>query len=235
MDQVLDIHPGYFGRQHLVDEYRLLGSALAAGSAQKPGERANPSMRRWQEYSWAAYRRFLWIRAEIDFRGITLSTPALDVQDPKRKYAWPNPISSPAKQFGLINEGQIEDGTGRIPLPRNSQQLWAQHKYSVMARDANHYRSLGPRVARLRTDKEFMNLAEELTGLLRLQPSEGGLRNALQHMWGHVSGTNKSNPGVNDWSLVRVIKEIKCQALTQDEKYLLHSTALTELQTWLPD
>ena len=148
---------------------------------------------------------------------------------------WPDSSCTPSRQLRLTCENHSHDENARIPTPKNAQQLWAQHKYSILARDANFYRQLGPRVARLNTDSEYSDLANELTYSLRRQPSEGGLRNAAQHMWGHVSGNKKMSSNFVDWPISRLLDEIKHRAVDQDEYYLLHSTALTELETWVPD
>ena len=69
---------------------------------------------------------------------------------------------------------------------------------------------------------------------MRKPPTEGGIINALQHMWGHVSGdgdagdheTFMQNPS-------KLLREIQHRAIEQREPYLMASTALGELQAWM--
>ncbi len=122
---------------------------------------------------------------------------------------------------------------GRIPLPENEQQLWSQHKYSVLARDPNIYKQIGKEVSVKNIN--FAGLANLLAGLLRTPPGRGGIRNAAQHMWGYVSDDpvpGKTN--VNSWSLPRLLQETQRRAKTMNVSYLLNSTALGELMAWLP-
>jgi hypothetical protein len=120
---------------------------------------------------------------------------------------------------------------GRIPLPQNAQQLWAHHKYSVMARDTELYNSIGPEAARRKGRDYFEGLALTLVGALRAIPSQGGLLNALQHMWGYVSslGSETNSPPGDPKGL---IAEIQRSTLLNHVHYLLESTALTDLAYW---
>ncbi len=121
---------------------------------------------------------------------------------------------------------------GRIPLPRTSHELWAQHKYSVLARSQAVYRDLGRRVARLRGRDGFDELALELITLLRTPPDPGNLRNAVQHLWGYFDfSTSKGSAKIA--SLRRAMGAVQCRCRTEGQPYLLAQTALTELAVWL--
>ena len=118
-------------------------------------------------------------------------------------------------------------------MPKNAPQIWSQHKYSVLARDEKTYRKIGRKVAERKT--EFAELADYLTEVLRLPPTSGGLKNTLQHMWGHVSKYPPAPKGkIESWSMGRLLKEIQSRAMSNDERYLTFSTALSELMVWLP-
>jgi len=69
-------------------------------------------------------------------------------------------VTRPADQIPLLKAKYVRKLPGRIPLPRNAQELWASHKYSVMARDPGLYRSIGRRVARLRAGADISALAD---------------------------------------------------------------------------
>ena len=143
--------------------------------------------------------------------------------------AWPNIfIDAPARQFELLAGKYAADGrSGRIPLPRNCQELWAQHKYSVMAHDPNLYRQLGPAVAH---GGQYHDNTEALSRLLirtlRSEPEPGHLINALQHMWGYVKGEAPPEPSA-------LLEAIQAAAIKRDTTYLINSTALSELAVWL--
>ena len=70
-------------------------------------------------------------------------------------------MTPPGEQFALLRGKYEGREAGRIPLPGNAQQLWAQHKYSVMARDVQLYREVGRALASPESppDKVFAELA----------------------------------------------------------------------------
>ena len=75
---------------------------------------------------------------------------------------------------------------------------------------------------------------KRLTELLRTQPSTGGIRNALQHIWGYISDSYSiSKRDVETWSLSRLFNETQQGVLATAEPYLMSSTALSELTIWI--
>jgi len=93
------------------------------------------------------------------------------------------------------------------------------------------YQDTGRAAAAGRSD--FAGLARLLAELLRQPPSQGGLRNALQHLWGHVASlppAPEENPGA--WPLRRLLEETQRRAMLRREPYLTASTALGELMQW---
>jgi len=120
-------------------------------------------------------------------------------------------------------------------LPKNAQQIWSHHKYSVLARDVNLYKKLGRDISGMKPYHDFSELAKVVSELLRKPPSIGGLKNALQHMWGHVSDSPHTLKGeVESWSFSRLLEEIQRRSLANEEPYLTSSTALSELKAWIP-
>ena len=86
----------------------------------------------------------------------------------------------------------------------------------------------------MRPAQDYAALAKALTEQLRIQPLEGGILNALQHMWGHVSDFSPvSSCEFESWSLSRLLAEIRERSLVNGEQYLSQSTALSELEAWL--
>jgi len=166
-------------------------------------------------------------------RGYTDRSP---VHTDGKEGEWPHIyIDEPYRQIEILRTKYLQKEQGRIPLPKNAQQLWSHHKYSILARDTNFYKEIGPKLSGKQNDIDFPQLAKTLTEKLRTAPATGGIRNALQHMWGHVSNEVEISKGeVETWSLSRLFEEIQKRAITQKEPYLLASTALSELKVWIP-
>ena len=237
--RIWDIDPGYLNRQSLLGEHRELHGVVSIIVNEKRGYSRHPETLRWVGRGWALAQRHRLLAAEMSLRGYAERSPVLTRG---AKGEWPAVfVDEPYRQFLLLREKYRNREPGRIPLPRTAQQLWSQHKYSILARDPNLYRELGRRLAAMKPNREFSELANLLAEELRKPPPVGGLRNALQHMWGHVSGPSaESLPRygtrreVESWSLARMMAEIRRKALHHPDSYLSASTALGELQAWLP-
>jgi hypothetical protein len=230
--RIWDIHPGYLNRQSLLGEHRELHGIVAILTKNKKGYANHPETVRWQRHGWALKQRHRLLAMEMALRGFTDASPVKTRSNPG---AWPDIyIDEPWEQFRIL-AGKYEDKEpGRIPLPQTAQQLWAQHKYSVMARDPALYGELGHKTARKVSHAVTRTLAAELVDVLRRHPSLGGIHNAAQHMWGYVS-EHSTHPGhkVEAWSTKRLLQETQRLTLQQQNAYLLHSTALSELLAWL--
>jgi hypothetical protein len=152
-----------------------------------------------------------------------------------QRQKWPEVfVDPPVAQFSILAEKYKEKEPGRIPLPRNVQQLWAQHKYSVMARDAAEYKRIGCRVASSKTGNGISDLYPDLVLLLCCPPGEGNLRNTVQHMWGYVSSFSSfAGKIIESKTTGSLLKEIQCLVFLHNVVYLKESTALSELQAWM--
>ena len=230
--RIWDINPGYLNRQSLLGEHRELHGIVSILVNGKKGYSRHPETLRWIGYGWALRQRHQLLAAEMSLRGFTDKSPvSLDeTQD-----AWPKTyIDEPYRQFQILEAKYRGKEQGRITLPKNAQQLWAQHKYSVLARDVNLYKTLGRQTSQMTPHDDFSELATLLTESLRRTPAPGGLKNALQHMWGYVSECSDAPKGeVESWSLSQLLEETQQRALTSKEPYLMMSTALSELKIWL--
>jgi hypothetical protein len=231
--RVWDINPGYLNRQSLLGEHRELHGIVSIIVNRKKGYSKHPETVRWAGYGWALRQRHRLLAAEMSLRDFNDRTPVVTWA---KKGVWPETyIDEPFRQFQILGSKYQDKEQGRIPLPKNAQQLWSHHKYSVLARDVNLYRKLGRDVSGMKPHHDFSELAKVLTELLRTPPSVGGLKNALQHMWGHVSDGPYTLKGeVESWSLSRLLGEIQRRTLTREEPYLTSSTALSELKVWIP-
>jgi uncharacterized protein YbgA (DUF1722 family) len=232
--RIWDINPGYLNRQSLLGEHCELHGIVSIIVNRKRGYSNHPETVRWVGYGWALRQRHRLLVAEMSLRGFTDESPVITRA---KKDLWPGTyIDEPFRQFQILDAKYRNKEHGRIPLPKNAQQLWSHHKYSVLARDVNLYGKLGRDVSGMKPHHDFSELARVVTELLRKPPSIGGLRNALQHMWGHVSDYPSAPKGeVESWSLRRLLEETQRRSLASEDPYLTLSTALSELKVWIPN
>lgn len=229
--RVWDVNPGYLNRQSLLGEHRELHAIVSIIKNNKKGYSRHPETLRWKNFGWALGQRHRLLTAEMNLRGYVDRTPVrLKTQHQK----WPEVfVDPPAAQLSIMVGKYKNLENGRIPLPKNVQQLWAQHKYSVMARDVAEYKRIGRWVASSKTDSGISDLYPELVSLLRCLPVEGNLRNAVQHMWGYVSQyASHAGKAIEEMTTKSLLKEIQHLAFSNDVVYLKESTALGELQAW---
>lgn len=220
--------PGYLSRQRLLGEHRELHGLVSILVNGKTGYSRHPETRRWVGCVSGLARRHAHLVAEFELRNYRhLSPLAVDASRP----CWPEVfITSPDDQYELLAAKYKPDEHGRIPLPRNAQELWAHHKYSVMARDPAAYRALGRAIARMRRGSSRAPLAQELVLLLRTSPPRGCLVNAIEHMWGYVAKrageeerrAARQSPGA-------MLQATCAVAVRVREPYLVASTALSDL------
>ena len=228
--RIWDINAGYLNRQSLLGEHRELHAIVSIISHGKKGYSKHPETLRWIGHGWALRIRHKQLIFEMALRGFTDKSSVLTRSNPN---AWPKTyIDPPDIQFELLKKKYTNKEQGRIPLPCSVQELWSQHKYSILARDPKKYSELGNLVSRSKID--FATLANILSEELRSAPSHGGIRNSIQHMWGHVSQSDLTgNYRINSWSLRRLLAEIQRRAMAIQEPYLTKSTSLSELMVWL--
>ncbi len=230
--RIWDVSPGYLNDKSLLGEHRELHGIFSIIQNNKKGYAHHPETMRWRGHEGALRLRHELVKAEMQLRGFQEHTP-LDAVFPIG--FWPTVfIDQPAEQFSILAEKYKGKQQGRIQLPINVQELWAQHKYSVLARDPQIYSSLGRLAATDTSRTTFDRVTMSLTSLLRVQPSEGGLQNALQHMWGYVKTfqpTDNSEEDLqNPENLLAIIQDL---AQIHNVTYLLRSTALSELRVWI--
>ena len=223
-----DINPGYLNDKSLLGEHVELHGLFSIVMNNKVGYSKHPESKRWAKSMGALNKRHDLIVSEMGIRGFNHNSP-IKVDD--ENIIWPTKyIDKPSKQFEILSEKYKNKNAGRIPLPISAQNLWSQHKYSVMARDLNKYKEIGTYVSSMKPNQNFSYLSEDLIKLLRLKPSLGGIRNSLQHMWGYFK-TDKNSFNVNSLDLESLLFYIQKHA--HKNKYILESTALSELKIWI--
>lgn len=228
--RIWDIEPGYLNRQSLLGEHRELHGIVSIIINKKTGYSKHPETIRWVGYGFALKIRHNKLSFEMALRGYKEKTP---INTRANKEQWPDVyIDYPEKQFGLLKEKYKNKEQGRIPLPKNEQELWSHHKYSVLARDQELYKKIGRDLAQKKM--EFADLSSLLIQTLRKEPTKKGIKNAVQHMWGYVSCHSSSKQlDINNLSLTKLLLKIQKKAIEYNCKYLIHSTALSELMVWL--
>jgi Pyrimidine dimer DNA glycosylase/Protein of unknown function (DUF1722) len=227
--RIWDISPAYLNRASLLGEHRELHGILVILEQGRAGYARHPETMRWRRHLGALRMRHRLLAAEMVLRGYRDLSP---VRRAGTRWSWPSIyIDSPGAQFALLSAKYSEREPGRIHLPRSCQELWAAHKYSVLARDQSAYRAIGRAVAGLRRRSSIEPLALDLVELLRRPPRAGDLENALLHMWGHVGAGKADGPPAASRAL---LIEIQRRAVTRREPYLMSGTALSELAAWLP-
>lgn len=230
--RIWDIDPGYLNTELLHSEHRILHETVAILTARKPGTINSLETSRWYGFGWALRQRHRLLVAEMNLRGYADITPVLTRSG---KESWPAlERDEPIAQLQMLGDLYLEQEPGRVPLPANARQLWAQHKYSVLARSRPTYRRIGKRVAGYRRNDDFADLAFQLTQVMRKPPTEGGIRNALEQMLGHLSGDGDAGvSGMLMQNPAKLLREIQHRAIEQREASLMESTALGELQAWM--
>lgn len=221
---VFDIDAGLLDDELLASQMRYLVGLVGAGGDLGP---QTPVPAGWQGHEDALALRLNQVQEESALRGGAI--PGRVPVTPE-SVIWPIPQAAGLEaQLAIVRERAGAGRVGRIRLPRNDHELWASYKYSVLARNYRAYQSFGQRVAARRIPLNELWLS--MVSASRVAPVRGGIRNALQHMWGYVSGHSDMSPQADDLSALA--REIQQQAAAHQVSYLLNSTALGELRAWL--
>lgn len=229
--RIWDFHPGYLDRARLLSLHVEMHAIYSILSERKPGYSEHPEVRRWKRRLSALSHWHDLTAAEIELRGYEHRTPLGRKRSGEVSWPLESRENAPISQLMILKSKLTKAGTeGRIPIPKDAQDAWAQHKYSVLARDPALYRQIGQRVARDRT------LSSELVSLLcrtlRRPTSAGRLRNAVEHVHGYLS-----DPGfrfAEEWnaSPKETIRRVVQLARDSRITYLTRSTALSDFP-WL--
>lgn len=230
--RIWDVPAGYLNRGSLLGEHRELHGLRSILMHGKSGYSRHPETLRWVGCLSGLDRRHELLAAEMRLRGYLDRTP---IDASAETVRWPSSyVTEPAEQIRLLQSKYAGKPDGRIPLPARATELWSHHKYSVLARDPEAYRRIGRSVASPAAASQFSALVRELVELLRLAPSPGRLVNALEHMWGHVTASaTQAEQRTARESPLRLLEVTAAVTLRVREPYLLHSTALSELEVFL--
>ncbi|PID27730.1 MAG: hypothetical protein CSB55_08040 [Candidatus Cloacimonadota bacterium] len=138
------------------------------------------------------------------------------------------------KQFDLLKIRYKGKSDARISVPETLQELWRQHKYSIMARNISLYKKTGHFVAEHNDLKYFSDIYAFLAVEMQKKPSKNAVLNVLQHMWGYISNaSNLKKSEVPGLDLFSFFKEIQHCVKLSGQKYLYEQIALSELGIWI--
>jgi hypothetical protein len=224
--RIWDIDAGFLNDKSLLGEHRELHAIVSIVHHNKRGYAGHPETLRWSRSLGSLAIRHDLLVEEMLLRGFKHHSPMVESGETT---AWPSVfIDEPDQQYRILKEKYAGKSPGRIVLPRTAHDLWANHKYSVMARDYAAYRDFGRLVAG--GNAGIAELSRDLVRVMRTAPPVGSLTNAIFHMWGYVSSSSSLSP--TEVPLTALLREIQTLALANNVIYLLHSTALGELAYW---
>ena len=231
--RIWDIHPGYLNRQSLLGEHRELHGIVSIIKNNKKGYSRHPETIRWVKHGWAIKQRHKLLAAEMSLRGCQDHSP---VNLRANKHHWPDTyIDQPIEQIAILKEKYANKEPGRIPLPGTARELWRHHQYSVLARDEKLYNKIEKLISGYTTKQDFRELADQLTIILRKQPSPGGIEISLRAMWRWVTRAKPDETAyIERASTKQMLTELQSMVMKKSEPDLITSTALSELAAWLP-
>lgn len=232
--RVWDIHPGYLSRQSLLGQHAEIHAMRSVIVNQKKGYGSHPETLRWKgQLGRLKLRHYLTVK-EMVLRGFGHNSPwEGDHPETVDRLTFVDP---PGVQVELLREKYREKSTtGRIPLPQNSSQFWAHHKYSVMGRGYQHYREIqaylkGRSSRPLDQEADFIL---NIISLLELPPPEKAVRNVTDHLWGYFKREalpeEKARYQAMHWENRDAMPFLFSLAQKYQKTYLLHSTVFADL------
>ncbi len=170
--RIWDISPGYLSRTSLLGEHRELHGLISIHINQKKGYSRHPETMRWANTLGALAFRHELLVLEMKLRGYQHHSPLPVIPDTTD---FPLFLDAPAKQISLLGAKYDGKQQGRIPLPRNKQELWLHHRYSVLVRGEETLRELERNMEGL----SFEGLAEKLVEILRKPPVKTELHKTI--------------------------------------------------------
>ena len=225
--RVWDIQPGYLNRQSLLGEHREIHALVSIVENDKRGFAHHPETLRWKPHLGTLKLRHDQTVTEMALRGYRHYSPVgQSAAEP-----WPEVyLDAPGAQFAILRHRYRDKEAGRLPLPETTKQLWAQHRYSVLARDPDFAQQVERQLRHGHKALRFGPLAAELVTQLRRPPADAQLLRALAQMR-HEASDEKSSPGAELSDASAILTDILRMA--QRDSSLLQSTALSDFAFWL--
>ena len=227
--RVWDVNPGYLNRQSLLGEHTEIHALVSIIVNEKRGFAHHPETLRWRRHMGALKLRHDLVIEEMALRGYRHHSPV----GGSGLGLWPETfVDTPGAQFAILSRKYEQREPGRIPLPRTVQQLWAQHRYSILARDPELVREVEQRLTQPERVPILEELAAQLVPVLRRRPPQEQLWQALQHMWSEIGRAGLATAGGSSdpSTLLETIREV---TVRDQVTALLESTALSDLAVWV--
>jgi hypothetical protein len=225
--RVWDIQPGYLNRQSLLGEHTEIHALISVVENQKRGFARHPETLRWKSHLGALRFWHDQTVAEMVLRGYQHHSPVGQAAFGP----WPELyLDAPGKQFALLRRRYRGKESGRLPLPRTNRQLWAQHRYSVLARDPGFAHRVEQLLGESNHTLQFSALAAELVRLLRQPPNEDLLTRALAQMLRGASIERSITRGRQS-DVSAILAQIV--QLAPSHRSIQESTALSDFAAWL--
>ncbi len=210
---IWQVSPAYFCNADLTTEYQKLEKCANANQLVK--------------------HRLRLIDAELKLRRL-FDTP--NWQNSSAKLQDINCPESIGQQYKTLKDAYQKQALARIALPQNAVALWTHHKYAIMARSIELYKSVGKQVAHNKSPQYFAALCQTISDELLKRPTNGAILNVLQHMWGYIANLSDiKRSDVSALSLSELLSEIQRCTIASNQPYLIKQVALSELAIWLDD
>lgn len=232
--RVWDLHPGYLSRQSLLGQHAEIHALFTILDGEKKGYASHPETLRWKGKLGRLKRIHDLTVLEMKLRGFNHASPfALCSDLDQHNLTF---VDHPIEQIAILHKKYLQrNQAGRIPLPVNIYELWAHHKYSVMARGYDHYKNVRALLGNKKrcSFEEAGYLPEQIIKLLDLPLTAPALANVVDHLWGYfkreASDAEKErylSRQMDDLpALVRFIFELACK---YNREYLQHSTIFAD-------
>ncbi len=232
--RVWDLHPGYLSRQNLLGQHAEIHALFSIIDGEKKGYSLHPETLRWKGKLGMLKRIHDLSVLEMKLRGFNHASPIPDCRDlePGAK----SYVDHPLIQIEILSQKYRQrNQAGRIPLPKNIDQFWAHHKYSIMARGYVHYRGVQGTLRDIRSSafKEAGFLTGQILDLMELPVTTPALANVVDHLWGYLKEESSDNEKKRYMSrqaddLPELIGMFFDLARRYNRPYLLHSTIFAD-------
>ncbi|MGM0688075.1 MAG: DUF1722 domain-containing protein [Bacillota bacterium] len=233
--RVWDLHPGYLSRQSLLGQHAEIHALFTILGSGKKGYSLHPETLRWKGKLGRLKRVHDLTVLEMELRGFNHASPLAlcsDLNQNKLSF-----VDQPVEQIAILHGKYfLRNQAGRIPLPKNIYELWAHHKYSVMARGYEHYKNVRSLIRNNNNCslEKAGSLPEQIIKLLYLPVTAPALENVVDHLWGYLKreasyAEKERYLGRQTGDLPALVSLFFDLACKYNCKYLQHSTIFADL------
>ncbi len=242
--RVWDVHPGYLSEKRLLGQHVEIHAVYSVITNNKKGYAKHPETIRWKNNLDKLLKVHATTALEMELRGFKHKSPLSEdsyLSSNFNEDSYFKFIDHPSVQFSLLKGKYNDKERGRIPLPNRTSQLWANYKYSIMARGYNHYTDIKNYLSSnpdllIIDNPEFI---EEIILLLDNPVNIIGLINSLQHLWGYfknISLVEEKRIYLKqlDENPINMVKILFDMSLKYNVTYLKESTYFSDVPVNYP-